>query len=90
MLWISSEALINERDDTPFKDTGAFIERVKKLLSEEDQLNIGNTAPLISVSSTYFQLETAVTMDNAKQPLFSLLQKGQQGIGVLSRTLGNY
>ncbi len=84
----SVESLISERDESPYKDIKSFTESLKKLLSEDDKLNITNLEPLLSVSSSYFQLETTVRMDNIDQTLFSLLHKDQQGVSVLSRTLG--
>jgi general secretion pathway protein K len=84
----SVESLISERDESPYKDIKSFLESIKKLVSEDDKLNITNLEPLLSVSSSYFQLETTVRMDNVDQTLFSLLRKDQQGVSVLSRTLG--
>ena len=82
------EALLSERDETPFKDVKSFIDSLKKLLNEDDTLNLVNLEPLLSVSSNYFQLETTVRMDNVDQTLFSLLYRDQHGISILARTQG--
>jgi general secretion pathway protein K len=84
----SAEALLSERDETPFKDVKSFIAGLEKLLNEDDTLNLPNLEPLLSVSSNYFLLETTVRMDNVDQTLFSLLYKDQRGISVLARTQG--
>jgi general secretion pathway protein K len=84
----SAEALLSEREEDPFKDIESFLDGLKKLLSEDDTLNIANLEPLVSVSSNYFQLETSVRMDNVDQTLYSLLYRDQRGISVLARTQG--
>ncbi|MEN8165854.1 MAG: type II secretion system minor pseudopilin GspK [Pseudomonadota bacterium] len=84
------EMLINERKENPFKDTKAFMDRLNELLSDNEKASITNLEPMISVSSNYFQLETAVQMDNATQRLVSLLYKSSQGVSTLSRRLGSY
>jgi len=80
------EALLNQREETPFQDVNTFLDSLKQLLNEDDRLNLENLEPLLSVSSSYFQLETTVRMDNVDQTLFSLLHKDQRGVSVLSRT----
>ena len=84
----SAEAVISERDESPFKDTKSFTERLEPLLNEEDKLNLAKLEPLLSVSSNYYQLETTVRMDNVDQSLFSQLHKDQRGVSVVSRTIG--
>jgi general secretion pathway protein K len=84
----SVESIINEREETPYPDISAFMNSLKKLVSEDDALNLSNLEPLISVSSNYFQLETTVRMDNVDHTLFSLLHKDQTGVWVIARTLG--
>lgn len=84
------ETLINERKENPFKDTKAFMDRLNELLNDNEKESIANLEPMISVSSNYFQLETAVRMDNATQRLVSLLHKSSQGVSTLSRRLGSY
>lgn len=83
----SAETLVSEQEETPFKDKKAFLDRLKELLGDNEELE-ASIDPLISVSSHYFQLETVVRMDNANQRLLSLLYKSDQGVSTLSRTLG--
>jgi general secretion pathway protein K len=84
----SVEALIDKREEAPFKDIRSFIDSLKQLLQEDDTLNLANLEPLVSVSSNYFQLVTTVRMDKVDQTLYSLLYKDQRGISVMSRSQG--
>jgi type II secretory pathway component PulK len=82
------ESLISEREESPFVDVASFIDGLKKLLNEDEALNLASLEPLIAVSSQYFLLETTVRMDNVDQTLFSLMHKDQRGVNVISRKLG--
>lgn len=84
----AAESLLNERDENPYKDTASFLDRLKAIFSDNEEVGITELEPLISVSSNYFQLETTVRMDNANQRLLSLLHRTEQGISVIHRSLG--
>lgn len=86
----AAESLLNEREESPYKNTGAFLDRLKSILSDNKENNINELESQITVSSDYFELETTVRMDNANQRLISLLHRTEQGVDVLNRTLGIY
>ncbi|MEW8468251.1 MAG: type II secretion system minor pseudopilin GspK [Candidatus Thiodiazotropha sp.] len=81
------EQLLGEREENPFKEPNAFIERLKELL-DENKVKSDEITSLISVESRYFQMETVVSMENSSQRLVSLLYKGEKDVIVISRTLG--
>ncbi|MDJ0807233.1 MAG: type II secretion system minor pseudopilin GspK [Gammaproteobacteria bacterium] len=85
-----AESLLLERDENPYRDTAAFLDRLKEIISDNEEVSKAELETLITVSSSYFQLETTVRTDEANQRLRSLLHRTDQGIDVLSRTLGDY
>jgi general secretion pathway protein K len=82
-----AEQLISEREENPFKETKAFIERLRELL-DKNKVKSEEIEPLISVDSHFFQLETVVRMENISQKLVSRLYQGSEDVVVISRTTG--
>jgi general secretion pathway protein K len=85
----TTEQIISEREENPFKETASFIARLRELL-DENKVKSEDIEPLISVDSHFFELETVVKMENNSQKLVSRLYKGSEDIIVFSRTLGVY
>jgi len=85
----AAESLASDREENPFKDKKAFLDRLAALLGDNNP-PAAKIEPLIAVSSHYFQLQTQVQMNRVNQTLTSLLDKQPQGVRVLSRTLGNF
>jgi general secretion pathway protein K len=83
----NAEQLVSEREENPFKQPNAFIDRLKALL-DENKVKSQEITSLISVESQFFQMETVVQMENSSQRLVSVLYKGEKDVVVLSRTLG--
>jgi type II secretory pathway component PulK len=85
----TAETLVNERVETPFEDSEAFLDRLKNLIGDNEEFS-SEIKPLIGVSSRYYLSETKVLIENSVQQLSSLLYKGDQGVYTLSRTIGLY
>jgi general secretion pathway protein K len=85
----NAEQLVSEREEEPFKQPDAFIQKLKALL-DENKVKSGEITSLISVESQYFQMETVVRMESSSQRLVSLLYKGEDDVLVISRTLGAF
>ncbi|MES9970496.1 MAG: type II secretion system minor pseudopilin GspK [Candidatus Thiodiazotropha sp.] len=84
-----AEQLISEREEEPFTQPNAFVQKLKALL-DENKVKSDLITPLISVESQYFQMETVVRMESSSQRLVSLLYKGDEDVLVISRTLGAF
>ena len=84
-----AEQLVGEREENPFKETKAFIDRLRELL-DENKVKSQEIEPLISVDSHFFQLETVVRMENNSQRLLSRLYRSDKDVVVISRTIGAY
>ncbi|MES9946468.1 MAG: type II secretion system minor pseudopilin GspK [Candidatus Thiodiazotropha sp.] len=84
-----AEQLISEREEEPFTQPNAFVQKLKALL-DENKVKSDQITSLISVESQYFQMETVVRMESSSQRLVSLLYKGDEDVIVISRTLGAF
>jgi general secretion pathway protein K len=83
----AAEQLADGREENPFKETKNFLEVLKDLL-DENKVESQKIEPVISVISSFYQLETTVRMENDSQRLRSLLFKGDKAIVTLNRTFG--
>lgn len=84
-----AESLLSVREGSPFQNKQAFLDRLKEQ-SDDNKVSMEKIEAMISVDSRYFLSETMVRMDSTNLALRSLIMKNDQGVFVLSRTLGTF